>query len=279
MRELKKINVNFISLVKRPANKKALILKSKDWNTIQLVKFDNEMQRAYAIVYTPDEVDSQGDWAQSPVILDAANEFMKSGRTQSIDIEHSFVPSSDAYVAESWIVKEKDPMFPGEVGAWAVAIQVESDQIWKDLKKGNIAGVSMAGYGIYKKEDVMDEDTKKALDAIASSVEEINKSQQLLAAAIQGKSTDADQGKSTDADTLMKGFKDIADALKDKGGSHDSGLQDSAAIEKRIADTVQEAVDKAKTDNLTEITKTLAEALAKGRTESGIGERICSEMI
>ena len=49
-------------------------------------------------------------------------------------------------VAESWIVKENDAVFPDEpVGSWAVAIKLEDEELKKSVKNGDIAGISMAG--------------------------------------------------------------------------------------------------------------------------------------
>jgi hypothetical protein len=51
-----------------------------------------------------------------------------------------------AYVAESWLTRADDPLFPNEpAGSWAVGIQIGDTDTWKDLKSGAIAGISLAG--------------------------------------------------------------------------------------------------------------------------------------
>lgn len=140
------LNVMFISLVSLPANGKPLVLKSGRHGKVFTLKATNEeMQRTYGIVYAPNEIDSQGDMADAVTILKAANEYMRDGRTQNVDVEHSFQPEQ-SYVAESWIVRKGDPLFPTEPeGSWAVGIQVEDSSLWERLKKGELTGLSLAG--------------------------------------------------------------------------------------------------------------------------------------
>jgi len=144
MPEMKELKVEYISLVKYPANRKGLILKG-DQTIIPIAKMDDDKQLVYGLVYTPNEVDTDGDFATAEVIEKASYDFMKSSLTNNIDRNHDFNPTQ-GYVAESWITKEGDPMFPDEpVGSWAVAIKVESEETWAMLKSGELGGISLAG--------------------------------------------------------------------------------------------------------------------------------------
>lgn len=144
-RKLTELDVEFISLVATPANGKALVLKSGAARVFALKAGPDEQMRAYGIVYAPGEVDSQGDTADAATILRAANGFMRQERTNKVDLEHSFRPE-EAFVAESWIVRKSDPLFPEQPdGAWAVGIQVGDPEIWRRLKSGELTGLSLAG--------------------------------------------------------------------------------------------------------------------------------------
>ena len=45
-----------------------------------------------------------------------------------------------SFVAESWITKGSDPLFPDEPeGSWAVGIRVEDESLWASVKKGELA--------------------------------------------------------------------------------------------------------------------------------------------
>ena len=145
-RELTELDVEFISLVAKPATGKPLILKNAGTPRLFAIKsLADEMQRAYGIVYAPDEVDSQGDTANAATVLKAATGFMMKKRQDKVDKDHSFKPEQ-AFVAESWIVRKGDPLFPDEkAGAWAVGIQVQDTDVWEQLKSGALTGLSLAG--------------------------------------------------------------------------------------------------------------------------------------
>ena len=147
MPKLTNLSVSFISLVRMPATGKPLTLKGDGQRaeTVRIVKSDDERMVAYGIVYAPDQVDSHGDTADAATIRRAAYEFMREGRAKNVDREHSFSPEM-AYVAESWLTRADDPLFPDEPeGSWAVGIQIGDTDTWKDLKSGAIAGISLAG--------------------------------------------------------------------------------------------------------------------------------------
>ena len=154
MRRLKKIDVNFISLVDKGANRKKLIFKRDGAGEFAFEKFlnikkqDIEERMIFCIVYSPEEPDTQGDSASADVIKDAAYNFMRSARTNNVDKQHDFVPD-EGFVAESWIIKENDFVFPEEAqGSWAVGIKVENDDTWELIKSGNITGISLAGLAV-----------------------------------------------------------------------------------------------------------------------------------
>ena len=144
---LTNLSVSFISLVRLPATGKPLTLKGAGQRAeaVRIVKSDDDRMVAYGIVYAPDQVDSHGDTADAATIRRAAYEFMREGRARNVDREHSFTPEM-AYVAESWLTRADDPLFPEEPeGSWAVGIQIGDPDTWKDLKSGAIAGISLAG--------------------------------------------------------------------------------------------------------------------------------------
>lgn len=166
MPRLSNIAITHISLVKAGANRKSIIYKSSDKEPlyskdILIKKSDDEKGIVYGIVYAPEQKDTDGDFASADEIIKAAYSFMKERNTTNVDKQHSF-ENVEAFVAESWIVKASDPIFPDEpVGSWAVAIKLESDELKKAVKDGDIAGLSMAGTAVKKEEK---EPTQKADD-------------------------------------------------------------------------------------------------------------------
>jgi hypothetical protein len=162
--ELKDIQVDFISLVSSGANGKRVIWKKASDHAAGDIAFetslrkvvkDDEKRMVYGIVYSPEDVDSQGEFATRAEIEKAAYGFMKGLRLCNVDAQHDFDPKA-AFVAESWLTKGVDPLFPSDPeGSWAVGIRVEDDGLWSSVKKGDIGGLSMAGYAkkIRKGED------------------------------------------------------------------------------------------------------------------------------
>jgi hypothetical protein len=153
--ELKDMQVDFISLVSKGANGKHVIWKSGEGKpegaeifetSLKKITKSDEKRVVYGIVYSPDQVDTQGEFAGKAEIEKAAYSFMKGLRLLNVDAQHDFDPKA-AYVAESWLVKGVDSLFPNEPeGSWAVGIRVEDDALWNNVKKGELAGLSMAGY-------------------------------------------------------------------------------------------------------------------------------------
>ncbi|MBW1998615.1 MAG: hypothetical protein JRJ29_11695 [Deltaproteobacteria bacterium] len=149
---LKNMKITFISLVKRGANKRTIIIKTGDetpmfTREIKIRKVDEENRRFYSIVYAPNEEDAQGDFSTPEEIQKAAYDFMKNLRLLNIDRAHSETPEK-AFIAESWLLRKNDPLFPDErEGSWAVGIVVEDEGLWQDVKKGEINALSMGGVG------------------------------------------------------------------------------------------------------------------------------------
>ena len=147
--KLSNIKIKFISLVKAGANRKHIIWKSADkaphLTEIPITKTDDEKRMVYGVVYSPGEVDTDGEYATASEIEKASHRFMKGLNALNIDKDHSF-KSEQAFVAENWIIKKGDPVFPAEPdGAWAVGIKIEDDTLWKSVKDGEVKALSMAG--------------------------------------------------------------------------------------------------------------------------------------
>jgi len=169
--KLSDIAITHISLVKAGANGKSTIYKSQDSQptyekTINIKKSDEEEGVVYGIVYSPDEVDSQGDFTDANEIKKAAYAFMKNRNTLNVDKEHSF-ENEKAFVAESWVLKENDPVFPDEsVGSWAVAIKLEDDALKKFAKNGELSGLSMAGTALKQEVEKAEKKTFEISDLL-----------------------------------------------------------------------------------------------------------------
>lgn len=164
--ELRNIDIHVLSLVDKGANQKTIIWKCSDAKdtykrTFEIKKTDEDKRIVYGIVYSPDEYDAHEDYSTAGEIEKACYNFMKNARTKQIDKQHDLNTNQDCYVGENWIVKNNDALFPDEVGAWATGIKVENDEIWEQVKKGEITGISMYGTAekIAKDDDITKDDS------------------------------------------------------------------------------------------------------------------------
>lgn len=181
------LKVNFVSLVKRGANKTAFsIIKTENDETyefnLNFLKQDEKMI-VTGLVYAPNTLDSHGHFMKEEDIESAAHSFMES---QAIDKQHNF-EKENCKLVESWIAKEDCQLNGTEIkkGSWLMSVKINDDSIWQDVKKGEITGFSLAGKGkltdetIKKGDDTLEKELKKAeeqLENIKKDFEEFKKS-------------------------------------------------------------------------------------------------------
>lgn len=296
MAKLTDLSVSFLSLVKTPATGKGLTLKAANGErpaAFDLVVKNDDMMRAYGVVYAPDQEDAHGDTADADTIRKAQAEFMREGRLKNIDTEHSFT-SEMAYVAESWLVRKGDPLFANEPeGSWAVGIQIGDPDLWKQLKSGELTGISLAGiarmepgpddptHPRYTEKDAEPgwvsrlikaltgaphqepvEETDMTKDEVQALVAETLKS--VLPDALKDASQSAGNPPAKDEPTEVE--KAVADALK----AHGIEPKEPAAGEDEGGQAdIQKAVEEAVTKALgTKVDDAITKALAKGATET-----------
>jgi len=189
-RELKNVEVQFVSYVDKAANKKKFfLLKSEEdiqpdfEKEVRILTKENDPKKlVYGVVYAPDEIDSQGDMMNAEEIEKACHGFMKN--FQKIDEQHNFTEGAGALVECS--CQLADIEVGGETitkGTWTIVTEA-TDEIWEKIEKGIYTGYSLAGIAgklIDKKEkkftDVMlkyaNRDMEIILKDFNSSMEEM----------------------------------------------------------------------------------------------------------
>ncbi|GLO70088.1 hypothetical protein MACH17_16050 [Phaeobacter inhibens] len=280
MAQLRDLSVSFLSLVASPATGKGLTLKSAKPGeraaAFDLVVKNDDMMRAYGVVYAPDQEDAHGDTADADTIRRAATEFMREGRLKNIDTEHSFTAEM-AFVAESWLVRKDDALFPDEPeGAWAVGIQIGDPDLWKQLKSGDLTGISLAGIARVQPDEPRTSYTEK--DAETGVVK-------ALLRALTGKNTPQDPTEETEMDeNQVRGIVRsevgdvVTEALKAAGiGKTPETPPQQTDVEKAVAAALKAhgvepkaaGPDIAPTKAIgTQIEDAVTKAMAKGATET-----------
>ncbi len=173
-RLLKNIDVDLISLVGAGANGKALILKSKDAKTpnfnhqIKILKSDSNEGLIYATVYSPNEIDTHGDFSNEIEIKKSAHNFLQKSNTFSVDVEHNGEAKNDTFVAESYILKTADTEhFPNTpINSWVTVIKTNSEEIKEKIAKGEITGASLAGTAIVQEVDSIEKAQKTLFEQV-----------------------------------------------------------------------------------------------------------------
>lgn len=154
-RKLKNVDVSFVSIVDKAANKKRFFLtKSEQEPTfekeVKIIKGEDEDQKlVYGIVYSPGSAedssthDAHGDFMTAEDIEKSAHNFIAKYR--NIDAQHDFNAGAGE-VVESYVAPV-DMDINGEVitkGTW-VLVTKATDEIWKDIQDGKMTGYSLAG--------------------------------------------------------------------------------------------------------------------------------------
>lgn len=150
--EIKNAQISFVSLVDKAANQRqfAIIKRAGEAPPFEksapILKVDEEKRIVTGVVYEPDTPDTHDEFMTAQEIEKAAHQFLKDYR--NIDKQHDFT-SGQGEVVESWIAKSDTTVGEQQIreGTWLMSVHVPDDEIWSEIKKGNITGFSMGGVG------------------------------------------------------------------------------------------------------------------------------------
>ncbi|MCY8955767.1 XkdF-like putative serine protease domain-containing protein [Bacillus cereus] len=186
--ELKNANISYVSLVTKGANgRQFAIMKSESAKQpniskqVPILKTEEEKQLVTGVVYEPDVEDSHGDIMTAEEIEKAAYTFMEN--YQHIDKQHDEIAGKGT-VVENWIAKSDMTVGEQEVqaGTWLMTVRVDDADTWEEIKKGEVTGFSMGGFGerveIAKTDDFTHEDKgliRKMLDFVKGETHKIAK--------------------------------------------------------------------------------------------------------
>lgn len=112
-------------------------------HTVQVVKAtDEELKQATFLVLAPEEVDLHGDIYSPDEVRKACHNFNQYSMTANL---LHLVETDSFSIVESYISQTE--MVLGErlikSGSWLIVTQMHTDEIWEEVKKGNLTGVSV----------------------------------------------------------------------------------------------------------------------------------------
>lgn len=120
-------------------------MKTTEQEYIQVAKSVNEeLKQATFLVLSPEETDLHGDIYSEDEVRKACHNFNQ--HSMAANLLH-LVDTDTFSIVESYIAPV-DMVLNDKViksGSWMCTIQVHSDEVWSDIKSGNLTGVSISG--------------------------------------------------------------------------------------------------------------------------------------
>ncbi|MEX0134928.1 hypothetical protein MRBLBA71_001465 [Bacillus nitratireducens] len=170
-RKLKNVDVSYVSIVDKGANKKKFFLTKSDdqpnfVKEVKIIKGEDEEQKlVYGVVYEPGSADnpethdSHGDFMEASDIEKSAHNFILKYR--NIDTQHDFNAGAGE-VVESYIAPADMEVNDETIikGSW-VLVTKATEEIWESIQKGNYTGYSLAGVA---ETEVIEEEVAKTED-------------------------------------------------------------------------------------------------------------------
>jgi hypothetical protein len=160
--------VDCISLVSAPAIEQGFVYFGKEKHNLTFAKVDEEKRMLVSPALIPNKqifrYDPQKDQEYyvyfSPETVRRASElYLKHNNHHKATYEHQDRVSG-VLTTESWIIedskKDKSTLYGFSLpkGTWMVKMKIENDELWQEIKSGNLKGLSIEGYFIDKMQEM-----------------------------------------------------------------------------------------------------------------------------
>jgi site-specific DNA-adenine methylase len=111
---------------------------------IPLLKTDEE-RYVLGVVLEPETVDAQDDIYSAAEVRDAAHGFME--QYQNIGLMHRGLVNGHVKILESYLAPTAFSLDGAQVrkGTWLLAVRVLDDELWAQIKSGDLTGLSIGG--------------------------------------------------------------------------------------------------------------------------------------
>jgi hypothetical protein len=153
--ETGKLGVGAISLVQFPAIEEPFVALSE----VKLAAVNKERRMLYGPALIPNKYIFRIDkntgeeyymYFDSETVEKCAHLYLKKNLQHNTTLEHQFSVMG-CPVVESWVIEgEQDKAYhfglSAPVGSWIVGLNVTDDEIWNEVKEGNVKGFSIEGH-------------------------------------------------------------------------------------------------------------------------------------
>ena len=176
--------IDAISLVSAPAIEQDFVYFGKEKNNLTFAKIDEEKRMLVSPALIPNKqifrydpnTDSEYYVYFSPDTVRKASElYLKHNNHHKATYEHQDRVSG-VLTVESWIKEgdmDKSKLYGYDLpnGTWFVKMKINNEELWQEIKQGNLKGLSIEGYFTDKMEKMSekaptDEEILKALNEI-----------------------------------------------------------------------------------------------------------------
>jgi len=153
--ETGKLGVGAISLVEFPAIEENFVALSE----VKLAAVNKERRMLYGPALIPNKYIFRIDkntgeeyymYFDTETVEKCAHLYLKKNLQHNTTLEHQFSVMG-CPVVESWVIEgEQDKAYhfglSAPVGSWIVGLNVTDDEIWQEVKDGNVKGFSIEGH-------------------------------------------------------------------------------------------------------------------------------------
>ena len=151
--------IDAISLVTSPAIEQDFVFFGKEKNNLTLAKVDEEKRMLISPALIPNKqifrYDPNTDseyyvFFSSETVRKASELYLKHNNHHKATYEHKDRVSG-VLTVESWIKEgdsDKSKMYGYDLpnGTWFVKMKIDNDDLWQEIKQGNLKGLSIEGY-------------------------------------------------------------------------------------------------------------------------------------
>ena len=184
--------IDAISLVNSPAIEQDFVFFGKEKNNLTFAKVDEEKRMLISPALIPEKTifryDPQTDseyfvFFSKETVRRASELYLKHNNHHKATHEHK-ERVSGVLTVESWIKEgdqDKSKMYGFDLpnGTWFVKMKIENDDLWQEIKKGNLKGLSIEGYFTNKFEQMQKKEptTEQILSALNEIIQESKKTE------------------------------------------------------------------------------------------------------
>ena len=152
--------IDCISLVSAPAIEQDFVFFGKEKNNLTFAKVDEDKRMLISPALIPDKQIFRHDpqtssdyyvYFSKDTVRKASELYLKNNNHHKATQEHN-ERVSGVLTVESWIIEDtkmdKSTLYGFSLpkGTWMVKMRIDNDELWKEIKSGNLKGLSIEGY-------------------------------------------------------------------------------------------------------------------------------------